>query len=815
MSAASPFAAGPESAAALTMAPDLQGQLAQATASARDAYRDTTRLIRLLSVLGQPAGPEELVDQTLTVLSEVFFAEVTMVAHLLGTRLVVTGACGLPEDDPAFRDGLPTAYLAAEALRTAQVVARNGLLDPVNIPGSVARLGIRSAAWIPLSTEGDGEDLLILMRCSSEPFTPSDLQVLSSVAYRLRLAVEERERSAVIEQLARYGHRLAQHLELDPLLDEAVELLRGLANADQAWVVSVEGGQAQLRAHRGLTGADLEGWPRPIGAVDQDRPVVRPRPYLVTEVTGATGAALVTGLTAGAGAGVAADALAAGARGMVLQVPVVRDGALAALLFAARARPRPFARDTTETAAIFANYLAVAMVNAELYGTLRSRATQDPLTGLANRTLVNQRLDAALDPATPARRGRSNGKAQVGVLFCDLDRFKAVNDLLGHEAGDELLQLVAHRLRCCVRPGDVLARFGGDEFVVVLEGVRDLAEVAEVGLRLSRELDHEFVVRGERMQVSVSVGGVLGTPGQSTASAMLRDADAAMYVAKERGLGQVEVFDEAASHRALHRLDLRSELARALDRGQLHVRYQPIVALDSGRLVAFEALLRWDHPRHGSVSPEIFVPLAEDTGTMVLIGQWVLEQACRQLAAWRRLPGGELITISVNLSAGQVRHRNLVEQTIATIRAAGVEPDDVWLEVTEHSYLHHDVTASAVALRAAGVHFALDDFGTAYSSLSYLRRFPIESLKIDRSFVGGGTTGETDQSIVRAIVAIADSLNLTTVAEGIETDDQRRTLLALGCRLGQGNLLSPPLVPEEATRFLQATAPTAPAPAHP
>lgn len=764
---------------------DLPEQLAQATASAQLAYRDTTRLIRLLSVLGQPATPEELLDEALSVLSEVFFAEVTAVVHLLGTRLAVLGACGLAEDDPAFVDGWPAVGPAVHALRRGDAVARDGAIDPADLPGSVARLGVQSAAWVPLAgapaVGGGATDLLILFRRSGQAFTQSDLHTLSSVASRLRLAVEERERSAVIEQLARYGHRLAGQLDVDPLLDEAVVLLRRLTDADQAWVVSVEGEWAHLRAHRGLGGADLRDWPRPVGRVDERHPMVLPRPYSAT--------------------GGSAGTLAARVPGTVLQVPVLRDGRLSAVLFAARDRPRPFPRDAPETTAIFANYLAVALVNAELYRTLHTRATHDPLTGLANRTLVSQHLNAALNGALPNR---------VGVLFCDLDRFKAVNDLLGHEAGDELLRQVADRLRGCVRPSDLPGRFGGDEFVVVLGGVRGLAEVAEVGRRLARELDHEFVVAGQRVQVSVSIGGVLGTPGHSTASAMLRDADAAMYAAKERGLGQVEVFDDVASHLARDRLDLRSELVHALDRGELHLRYQPIVRLDTGEVVAFEALLRWDHPRHGAVSPAVLVPLAEDTGVMTVIGRWVLEQACRQLAVWRGQPAAAGAAMSVNLSAGQLRDERLVEETLACVASAGLKPADVWLEVTEHGYLHQDVTATADALRAAGFQFALDDFGTAYSSLSYLRRFPVRILKIDRSFVDGVTSRGTDQNLVRAILAIAESLELTAVAEGIETDQQRRELRRLGCRVGQGHLLSSPLLPEEVVRFLRQRPPPAP-----
>jgi diguanylate cyclase (GGDEF)-like protein len=731
----------------------LQRQLAGATAAARDAFRDTTRLIRLLSVLGEPSSPEDLVDQTLTVLSEVYFADVTCVAHVVGNRLVVTGCCGLPDDDPAFTDGWLLGEAAMQALAGTTVVTRSGGVDPADMPDSAIQLDVRTAVWVPLSTQPYANNLLILFRRCNDPFTQSDLQVLSSVAFRLRLAVDERERNAVIERLARYGHLLARHLDTEPLLDEAVELLRKLTSADQAWVVTIEEDQAHLRAHRGLSGYTVSTWPRPVDDLAD--------------------ASLIAG---------------------VLRVPVLRDGVATAYLFAARERPRPFAHNSQEIMTIFANYLGVAMANAQLYRVLAQRATHDPLTGLANRSVIGKHLEETLSGSDPSR---------VGLLFCDLDGFKAVNDRLGHEAGDELLQQVAARLSRRVRPNDLLARFGGDEFVIVIDGVKHLAEVGEVGERISRDLHDIFVVSGEQVHVSASIGGVLGIRGQTAASAMLRDADAAMYVAKARGPGQVEVFDEAASHRSLDRLDLRSELLYALDRDQLQLHYQPIFALNSGRILAFEALLRWNHPYHGAVPPDVFIPLAEDTGAIVPIGRWVLEQACRQLATWHRLPRGGRIAMSINLSPAQLHQPHAAAHTLSVIHRSGLKPSDVWLEVTEHSYLRHDVTEYATTLRGAGVHFALDDFGTAYSNLSYLKRLPIEILKIDKSFVSGVDGADVDLSIVRAILAIADSLGLAAIAEGIETEGQLTALQELGCRMGQGYLLSLPMPPAEATQLLR------------
>jgi predicted signal transduction protein with EAL and GGDEF domain len=442
-------------------------------------------------------------------------------------------------------------------------------------------------------------------------------------------------------------------------------------------------------------------------------------------------------------------------------VPVVRGGTPIALLYATRDRPSPYRGEVREIATIFADYFGTAVENARLYQELSLRATRDPLTGLPNRDLGMQRLDDALATASTSH---------VGLLSRDL-----------------------------------LARFGGDEFVVVLAEVDTPDRMLDVARRLLRTFDDPFALEGERVSVTASIGGVLGTQGHTTANSMLRDADAAMYVAKARGRGVVEVFDEAASTRSLDRLGLRSELLHAVDRQELEVGYQPVVRLDSGMLIAFEALLRWTHPSRGLVPPDVFIPLAEEAGEIVRIGTWAIERACRQLADWQRLPGHRHLLLSVNVSAAQLREVGASHTIVDLVRSAGVNPDDVWIEVTERSHAGEDVTLVTESLRSAGLHLALDDFGASYSNLAYLKQFPAECLKIDRSFVDNLATDQTNQSIVRGILAIAESLGLSVVAEGVERTADREALLSLGCRLGQGYLFAPALMAPDATDLLRAS----------
>ena len=413
---------------------------------------------------------------------------------------------------------------------------------------------------------------------------------------------------------------------------------------------------------------------------------------------------------------------------------------------------------------------------------LKHEALHDPLTTLANRVLFVDRVGHALS--------RRDNPDSTGVLFMDLDDFKTINDSLGHAAGDELLQAVAQRLKGNLRVEDTVARLGGDEFAVLVED-SDPEMVLQVGQRLLDALRAPFEIAGKQVHIGASVGTAMSGVDNRQAEVLLRNADVAMYTAKSRGKGRLEVFEASMHTAAVTRLELKADLERALDRGELRVRYQPIFHLESGALDGFEALVRWRHPDRGEVGPGEFVPLAEETGLIVPIGRWVLVQACRQAKAWQTA-GGAGVKVSVNLAARQLRDPEIVTMVSSVLSETDLDPDALTLELTESSIMQDD-EGRLQELRGLGIHLGLDDFGTGYSSLSYLSRFPIETLKIDRSFTSrlGGPDEET--ALVRSVIQLATSMGMETVGEGIERPEQLERLRELGCTYGQGFLLARPM----------------------
>lgn len=437
--------------------------------------------------------------------------------------------------------------------------------------------------------------------------------------------------------------------------------------------------------------------------------------------------------------------------------------------------------------------LAVDITERKILETqLTYRAFHDPLTGLANRALFRDRVMHAL-----SRIGR--GK-HVAIVFLDLDDFKTVNDSLGHAEGDRLLAAVGSRLVGAVRSHDTVARFGGDEFAILLEDMVSTDEALDVVSRVEDSLRAPIGLRGREVNVTASLGLAHAAPGDA-ADDILRNADVAMYNSKESGSARHTVFEPRMHAAIVDRLELESDLRGALDRNELHLLYQPVVALDTGLLQGFEALSRWSHRSRGVLAPNHFIQLAEDTGLIVNIGRWVLNSACDELSRWHRLAAAGAVGLhselrmGINISGSQLEHDDFLGDVATALERSGAPADRVVLELTEGTLMRRtsDVLQRLHAVKALGVQLAIDDFGTGYSSLSYLQRFPIDVLKVDRTFVEGIASGGSDGALARTILALGEMMHVRTLAEGIETQEQCDALAALGCKFGQGYLFSHPI----------------------
>ncbi len=444
-------------------------------------------------------------------------------------------------------------------------------------------------------------------------------------------------------------------------------------------------------------------------------------------------------------------------------------------------------RDADGTPVAWNGFLTDITERKHLESELLRLAFHDPLTGLANRALLNDRVAHAI-----ARHQREPG--MLGMLMVDVDDFKRVNDAHGHDAGDRMLVAVAERLGACVRADATIARLGGDEFAILLEGLTDDTAARVVAQRVVRAFDRPLRMEGATISGRVSVGVAVDVTGKRPASWLLRSADTAMYEAKRLGKARWQAYDPAAHLASAKRLVLENELRRAVDRRQFVLAYQPITSLLTGEIVGSEALIRWNHPTRGIVPPGEFISVLESTGLIEPVGRWVVGEACRQAAQWERaLP--TLGWTSVNVSAAQLRSDEFYSCVRDALATHGLCPSRLTLEVTESLALDDAVgtVERLTALRGLGVQIAVDDFGTGYSSLSYLRRLPIDKLKIDRAFVDGLGSDPEATAVARAIVELAKGLHLVTIAEGIEHRHQAETLVALGCELGQGYLFARPL----------------------
>jgi diguanylate cyclase (GGDEF)-like protein len=600
------------------------------------------------------------------------------------------------------------------------------------------------------------------------------------LAAAYRSYVSERRKHARIRQLYEASGALHRSRGIDDSINTLLSRAREMFNAEIAELTVVPA-DGQSGARRFVLGPrDGAVSVAVIEAADVKAPATTYKPVLL-KPDDAEGALAARGFRDGIAVAISSDA---GMRRTLL-IANRRDAVSS------------FDRGDLELLEAFAGPASVSLENSRLAAELEHQAFHDALTGLANRAQLVQRLNARL------ARGPREGFA---VLLLDVDDFKTVNDTLGHPAGDELLVEIAGRLRGCVGPADLPARLGGDEFAVMFESIATADQATVVAERILNVLRAPFLLTSCDVTVQASVGMVIDNPSVRSADDLLSNADIAMYRAKAQGKNRSVVFQPLMHAQVMARHQLRIDLERALIERQLHVNYQPIVSLQTGDVTAAEALVRWNHPDRGPIRPDEFIPLAEETGLIVPLGRYVLDEACRQLSAWRTTLSR--LQLSVNISARQLQHPGIVDDVMRILSDHGIDPARLTLEVTEHVMVDDERALAALReLRSLGLQIAVDDFGTGYSSLSCLRDLPIDTLKIAKPFVDRLGRADDDRALAMSVVSVARSLRLDTVAEGIERPDQAEVMRLAGCRGGQGFLFSRALSPEEfAARVLAAPA---------
>ncbi len=417
----------------------------------------------------------------------------------------------------------------------------------------------------------------------------------------------------------------------------------------------------------------------------------------------------------------------------------------------------------------------------------------DGLTGLGNRSLLMERVGWTI------KHAQRYPDYMYALLFIDLDRFKVINDSLGHSTGDQLLVAVANLLQKCLRENDLVARLGGDEFVILLDGISSTEDATIIGDRIQQKLRSPFELKGQNIFTSASIGIVFSSPNYTNAAELLRDADIAMYYAKERGKARYEIFDRAMYYETLKLLELENHLRQAVKRNEFVLHYQPIISLSKSKLVGFEALIRWQHPTKGCIPPVEFIPIAEDTGLILEIGEWLLKEACQQLKRWQQkfaqIPQVASLKMNVNIASQQLQQPEFVQKLDRILQETGLNGNCLRLEITESVLIDPEggIQNTLKQIRERNIKLSIDDFGTGYSSLSYLRRFPIDNLKIDRSFIEQMNYDLENLEIVKVIITLAKTLGMDAISEGVETTQQLQQLKALGCEFGQGYLFSKPL----------------------
>jgi diguanylate cyclase (GGDEF)-like protein len=653
-------------------------------------------------------------------------------------------------------------------------------------PVRLDRIGTCRAAVVALNPGGDTLQLLVA-RVGMDEFVPEEMLLLRGMAWVLHLALRPlrvmvtlNERQRVLEAVARVQRAIATRAPLPEVFDTVTESALGLFGTELAMLYLADQGILLMAS---------------ISTVAEE---YRPPAWRVRLQTSIGRAAYTSGELVRTdnypeSQYAHPELVGRGARA-AMAAPVRENGVIVGSLVTFSFRPgQVFTPLQEQTLLTFADQVSVALSDAKTLATAQ-HARRDPVTGLPNRVYFLERLEQALTRGVRAH-----------VLFLDLDRFKLVNDTLGHSAGDELLRQVGTRLRDVIQTANCLARFGGDEYAVLVEDA-DPDAVRQLALRILAAVEAPYLVRGDEVTVGASIG-IAVNQDASLAGDVLRDADTAMYRAKNAGGGRYVLFEKSMHTVLVRRATLENDLRHAVERDELHVQFQPILELQTGRVHTAEALVRWRHPTRGTISPTEFIPLAEETGLIVPIGRRVLALACGHAASWSAPDGSPLPGVSVNLSTRQLMDPALVDEIRQILDGSGLEPSRLLLEITESAFVNDptSVLERLQQIRDWGVRLAIDDFGTGYSSLSYLRSFPVDILKIDRSFVEGIAAGWQGEAFLNTIVRLTETLSMTSVGEGVETEEQLTALRLLGCQLGQGFLFARPMEPDEFREHLMTT----------
>jgi diguanylate cyclase (GGDEF)-like protein len=673
---------------------------------------------------------------------------------------IVAAAVGFPGA------GLPADELVALAMLGA--TASHAVLP-----------GVGACRVIVVALAGEVPAQLLVARAGEEDFSAEERDLLRGMARVLVLTLRMLARQQLLECLSELQRMIVRRAEPRELLQTVVDGTAALIGDDVASLQLLDPQQPETGVLVASIGFDdalhAQVERRRIGeglggrAIAEDRLVVF-----------GAGADDVRAVPATPDGGVQA----------AMAAPVREEGrAVGSLVVASRRAGRRYTSEDEEILLAFAEHASLALTDAKMVATTLHQAFHDPLTDLPNRALFADRLDHAL------RRTQRSGE-MLAVLFLDIDRFKIVNDSMGHAAGDELLREVGARLLASIRPGDTAARFGGDEFAILLEDIASCEDAENVAVRIMHALGSPLRVAERDVYVTVSIGISMEA---ATSDDAIRDADLAMYRAKAQGKGRFAIFEPDMHAAVVERAGLEADLQRVVERDELMLHYQPIIALDSSAIVGVEALVRWCHPERGLVPPNAFIPLAEEIQLMPEIGRWILNAACHQGAIWQR---ERPLRIAVNISVCQLAAARLVGDVASALAISGLSPSSLVLEITETALMRdvEETIACLTELKALGVLLAVDDFGTGYSSLDYLRRFPIDILKIDKAFIDDLAAG--DAKLARVIIDLGESFDLEVVAEGIEHEEQHRRLLELGCRLGQGFRFARPMPAPELSAAL-------------